>query len=329
MLTNEQLRVLENLAVAYDEWVKVERSVPEGRPWLHWKTVKGYQYLYQKNARAGRTPSLGRRSPETERAYSEYRERMAVRQAAQDRARSITEKIREYARIYRSLRLPMLDPVAGAILRLADVRGLLGDALIVVGTNAIGAYELEAQVRFAGNLDATDDFDLTWTAQEKTALSLTTASKTPILDLLKDADDTFTVNTERTFQARNCNAYEVDILCAPSVMRTYPNAESLRPTELPEQEWLLLGMPITQILCDRNNMAVKVVAPDPRWMALHKLWLADKPARNRNKVRKDRQQGEVLLKAIADHMPHYAIDASFVEQVPTELHQYLPRETRP
>lgn len=322
--SGEQLRVLENLAVAYGGWLETARAVPEGKPWLVWKKVGGYEYLYEKRNRDGTASSLGRRSEETERIHAAYRKRMDQRQEHQERAKSLLRAIAEQARIYRSLKLPMIDPTAGAVLREADIRGMLGANLIVVGTNTMAAYEVEAQTRFASGLDATLDFDLAWSGAT-TQVAVAGEFKAPIMELLKAVDETFVTNTERPFQALNANAYEVEILCAPSVFGHYPPTETLRPTPLPEQEWLLRGRPVNQVVCDRTSMPVRIVAPDPRWMALHKLWLSDKPLRNRKKTQKDRGQGEALLKAISHHMPHYNLDEDFRKEVPHELQPYLPR----
>src|SRR3546814_2434116 len=66
--------------------------------------------------------------------------------------------------------------------------------------------------------------------------------------MLKAVDPTFTVNTERTFQARNAKAYEVEILVAPSRAQTMARTDRPRPVPLPEQEWLLVGQPVDQVV---------------------------------------------------------------------------------
>jgi hypothetical protein len=50
---------------------------------------------------------------------------------------------------------------------------------------------------------------------------------------------------------------------------------------------------------------------DPRWMDLHKLWLADKPQRNVRTKDKDRRQGEALLDIILTAIPFYPRHADF------------------
>src|SRR3546814_3117707 len=59
-----------------------------------------------------------------------------------------------------------------------------------------------------------------------------------VWDLLKAVDATFTVNTERSFQARNAKAYEVEILAAPSRAANMARTDRPQPIPLPEQEWL-------------------------------------------------------------------------------------------
>ena len=51
-------------------------------------------------------------------------------------------------------------------------------------------------------------------------------------------------------------------------------------TSLVEQEWLLKGQPVSVVVATIKGRACPFYVPDPRWMALHKLWLAEKPERN-------------------------------------------------
>src|SRR3546814_15924541 len=79
--------------------------------------------------------------------------------------RSLRGALAESAALYRALRLPLLSTDAGPILRECDKRQLLGSHLLVVGTNAIAAYMVEAN----GSIplpDETEDFDLAWVAEK-------------------------------------------------------------------------------------------------------------------------------------------------------------------
>lgn len=174
------------------------------------------------------------------------------------------------------------------------------------------AYSLEAVEIIAEAPDETEDFDLAWVADRQSDDALLWAA-------LKAVDPTFTVNTEREFQARNSNAYEVELLIAPSRKETLGRLDKPHPIPLPEQEWLLLGKPVDQVVVCRDGTAARLVVPDPRWFALHKLWLGNQAKRNPLKRRKDLRQGMAVLDAVAEAMPQYPVDGEFENAIPEEL----------
>lgn len=316
---DEQSRVLVNLRQHYEVWCEAERGLRlTGDSYLVWRRRGETDYLYTADTR-GQGSSLGKRSPETEALYEE-------RQALTRRVKESTASLQLSARLYRALRMGEISSPAAAVLREADVRGMLGTSLLVVGTNAMAAYEAEAAVRFAIGMDATDDFDLAWAGQS-TSLAVKGESSQPqtLFGLLKDLDSTYTINTERSFQARNSKAFEVELLLAPSMVKVFPANEKMSPIPLPEQEWLLLGTPVNQVVAARDFSAARIIAPDPRWMALHKLWLGDQKKRARTKVGKDKRQGAALLQVTSTHMPHYPLDDAFRDQLPIELRPYFDR----
>lgn len=316
----DQYRAAENLAMAYDAWADNERVWREHHDRLDWVTRKGNEYLYRIIDRDGNATSLGPRSEELERFKAEYDETRGQAKAARA---TLKEAVQVSSRIARATRLPGLDETAGKILVEADLRGLLGTAVITVGTNAAICYAYAAGTTLPPDLQATKDFDLAWSGTKET-LAVVDLSDRPILNLLKSVDSTFTVNTERPFQARNRHAYEVELLAAPSVKHTIPGADGLKPVgEMIEQEWLLLGKTVRQIVRTDGAWACPIVAPDPRWFALHKSWLSRKPERNPNKIRKDGEQGRLIWKMSKDGLfPFHRIDRKFLDTIPQELAEF-------
>jgi hypothetical protein len=309
--TDEQSRALINLEQRYSVWIEVERALAALPYDLRRKTVGGHDYLYEITGRDGNGRSLGRWSDEHAARFAAYREEKALLKDRRDSARASLD---ESGRLARALRTPMLAADAGPLLREADRRAILGSGLLVVGTNAMPAYALEANAGFRGVPAETLDLDLAWTAVTEVD------PEQSLWPLLKAVDPTFTVNTERTFQARNAKAYEVEILVAPSLAATMPRTDRPRPVPLPEQEWLLLGRPVDRVVPCRDATAARIVAPDPRWFALHKLWLADQPKRNPLKRSKDRAQGGALLAAAAGGaFALHPLDAAFEKVIPAEL----------
>jgi hypothetical protein len=314
--SDEQARTLINLRQRYEVWIEAERSLAALPYDLRRKQVSGHSYLYLINDRSGNGKSLGPWSDEQAERLETYR---AQKEDAKVRREGSRAALDESARLARALRLPMIANDAGPILREADRRRLLGGALLVVGTNTMAAYALEAGGFIRELPDETADFDFAWTETRASE------GEQVLWQLLKAVDPTFTVNTERTFQARNAKAYEVEVLVAPSRASTLARTDRPRPVALPEQEWLLLGRPVDQVVICRDGSPARIVAPDPRWFALQKLWMADQGKRNPLKRAKDRKQGMLLLDAVAEAMPHYPLDDAFEAMLPGELAPHFVR----
>lgn len=308
----EQERALINMRQRYDAWIEAERELYAMPYDLRRKRVGEYEYLYEIFDRSGNGTSLGAWDGEKQGQLEAYK---AEKSALKERRDGARDALGESSRIARALRLPLLSADAGPILREADRRSLLGSHLLVVGTNAMAAYALEAAGTFRDVPDETEDFDLAWTADEP-------EDGTQLWDMLKAVDPTFTINTEREFQARNAKAYEVELLVAPSRVATLAGKDRPRPVPLPEQEWLLPGRRVDQVVPCRDGSPARIVAPDPRWFALHKLWLGAQAKRNPLKRRKDTVQGTALLNAVAEAMPHYSLGHEFVKSLPDELMPY-------
>lgn len=273
------------------------------------KTVAGREYLYEIHDRGGNGTSLGRWSDELGKHFAAYHK---TKSDAKARREATAAVLAETCRLYRALRLPLLASPAGAILREADRRGLLGKSIMLVGTNVLPAYAVEAGA-FLDAPDETYDFDMAWSGNAQ-------ASGQPeVWPMLKAVDATYTINGEKPFQARNAAAYEVELLAAPSRMSSMARRDQPRPVERPEQEWLLEGTPVDRIVATRDNLPARIVAPDPRWFALQKLWLSERDQRNPLKRPKDLKQGLALLDAVHLAMPHYPLDDIFETSLPDEL----------
>lgn len=80
------------------------------------------------------------------------------------------------------------------------------------------------------------------------------------------------------------------------------------------------GRPVAFVVATVRRRSCPVYVPDPRWMALLKLWLSTKPQRSEAKKPKDKRQGEVLLDACRFFLrDNYPMDLDFVLDLPGEL----------
>ncbi len=308
--SDDQARALINLEQRYGVWMAAEQTLRELPYDLRRKTVGGREYLYEIHDRGGNGRSLGPLSAENLTRFTAYHQLKTATKARRDGSRDALD---ESGRLCRALRVPMLAEAAGAILREADRRRLLGGHVLVVGTNAMPAYALEAGGFLRDAPGETDDLDMAWSAREA-------GDGVQILwDMLKSVDPTYTVKMERTFQARNAKAYEVEVVVAPSRAVTLSPSDKPSPLPLPEQEWLLNGRYVDRVVVCRDGSPARIVGPDPRWFALHKLWMSGQAKRNPLKRLKDSKQGLALLDAVAQVMPQYPLDAAFEQALPQDL----------
>lgn len=303
--TLEQSRAAANLGQAYTAWIDAERATQQSR--VRWKTVAGRDYLYRLPRGRDTGTSLGLRSVETEAVFDEA-------QRSEAAARNGEKRLLVLGRIYKATRLPMIAPFAGEVLRVLDRRGLLGRALLVVGSVAMPAYELEAGLAVDPALQATEDFDLSWAG----------AAMNPpprLLDILREADPSWTVSMERSFQALNRDLELIDVLVAPSRQGDYPaaRASAWQAVVLDGQEDLLGGRYVEQVVTDLRGRPARIVAPDPRRFALHKWLLGNSPERSAGKRHKDTAQAEQVMDCIEQGMPHYPMDDAFVATLSTRL----------
>ena len=322
--SDEQTRLLANLAQMYEAWMDAERTLGILPYNMTWKHTAGRDYLCRILDRKGNATGMGPRSERTEAIFADYKERKTAAEA--NRAGAAT-KLDESTRLYRALRLPMIPAEAAAILREADRRALLGSHLLAIGTNAVPAYSIEAVGRIVDAPDETQNFDMTWIAIDGDPHA------SPVWAMLKSVDPTYTVNTERPFQARNARAFEFELLTAPSTLSGMGRRDQPRPTALPEQEWLLKGRPVSHVVVARDLSPARLVVPDPRWFALQKLWLSEQEKRDPLKRGKDNRQGLAVLDAVNETMPQYPLDAAFEAEIPDELRpcyeRWKSREGRP
>jgi hypothetical protein len=320
-LTDEQLRALANAAQLYEVWKDVMVRLSRLPGGMYWRVIRSKEYLYQyatTPAGTQQTKSLGPKKPETEESYEEFKK---TKQDLEERRAGVEKRFAEFAPAWRALRLPAIDRTAGSILRAFDLTGFVGKSLLVIGTYALKAFEVEAATSFSTGMDATEDLDFALFVDERTA-----DPDVPrrLLLTLKQVDSTFVVNVASAKTAVNKNGYKIDLLANKAAEDKLSGARPWKPEVLEGQEWLLLGKPVSVVLIDFDGWPAAIAAPDPRYFALQKLWLSKRRDRPAIKRAKDKSQGEALLRTVSEHMPHYPLDERFVAGLPPPLKEHVP-----
>lgn len=236
----------------------------------------------------GHVHSLGRRSPETEKLYREFTTDKRSVKAALGETQAELQRRARFCVAAAVNRVPKLT--ARIVRRLDDLK-LLGDHLVILGSNAIFAYEMMAGVHFKTGLLQTDDLDTL--LEENPPLEIAgTVSRLGLLGILKKVDKTFDISPERRFRAVNSKTFMVDLIKPPVGKRSkIGNGRDLVAPAIQGLDWLGAAPKMSQIVIAEDGLPVRFVVPDPRVFALHKLWLSLQPDRSPLKRKRDFRQG--------------------------------------
>ncbi len=291
--------------------------------WLH---RSGRDYLHRKIGTRER--SLGPRSSETEASYEAF---LSGRERARDEATRLASEVDRRARIVRAMGLGRVPTLTARILRKLDEHDLQGPHLLVVGTNALYAYEAAAGVHIASDLLATGDVDLLWDARQRLSLVVPEARRQGVLGLLRQVDQSFRPGGGDDYRASNADGFWVDLIRPED--RTFRAGRGR--TRVGEQEDDLYGAPIAGLqwlvsapryeatAIAEDGRPVRIVTVDPRAFALHKRWVAEQPERERIKVPRDRGQAAVALEIAVEYLG-LQLDDVFLRGLPGALVRQQP-----
>jgi hypothetical protein len=327
-LSNDQRRQLIDTQQVYEAW----RAANADRKHrfagsMRWAERNAKQYLLRKTGKT--ETSLGLRSRETEAAYDAFARGRAENN---DRLAGLTRRIDEFAPVNVAMGLGRVPPIAARILRACDERGLLGEHLIVVGTNAMFAYEVLAGVQIESGLIATGDIDLLYDARRHISLAITGLGTEGLIGLLKKIDRSFAPAKPRGFRAINRDGYLVDLI-RPEAKDVFRDALPKALSDLPEDlegaaifglGWLINSPRVEAVVVDERGYPARLVAIDPRAFALHKAWMSGREDRDPVKAVRDLQQA----KAAADIATRYlrrSFDSPDLSALPKMLRENAPR----
>lgn len=287
-LSLEQRRQLVDAQQLFSGWrpPTIELATMGG---LYWNTSHGRRYLYEK--REGKLRSLGRETPALIKRKVAHDQRSKELRA---RLRPLNKRVEAMAPVNRAIGIARLPTIAAKILRELDSEGLLGSHLLVAGTNALYAYEIAGGVRVGGEHVATGDADLLWDTRQSLLLSATgVVRRQGLMSILRRVDSSFA--TSYGFNAQNSRGYIVDLIIPESddFAQMRPNAD-VEAQPIAGVEWLISSPQFEQVVVAEDGKPVRMVVPEPRTFALHKLWVSGRSDRNPIKKAKDRAHAAIV-----------------------------------
>jgi len=315
-----QQRTLNQAVAAYQAYLEAQEA---GRPLkggMHWKKIKGREYLYKYRDRYGHGQSLGPRSPHTERLWAEFgRQRREMTALLGARRQQLAEAAR-FCRAALIHRVP--EPVVRILRRLAP-GDLTSAPLLVIDTHALHALEFAAGV-FIGTPPDSPLFS--GAAQGLTLAAAAMALPDTFLRLLRRADRSYSYENlpGDGLAAVNQQGFRVRLLRPPTarspdrlMVRDAPGVTA--PAASGDLAALMGAPKFSQVVIGRRGDPVTMVVPDPRALARHKLWLSQQEDREPFKQTRDRCQASALAELILRYLPQYHFFSAELQRFPPEV----------
>jgi hypothetical protein len=302
-LSGDQRRTYIDTTQAYETYREACDDARDYAGTMHWRTVGGQEYLYHRFTRRAR--SLGPRNAETEAQYREFTEGKVT---ATERVAALKERLKVQGAMARATRIDRVPPIAAKLLQAVNDESALKDKVMVVGTNALWAYEALAGVQFETDVVATKDMDIMWDAGFGIELAGPLAGK-GLMGFLKGIDRTFQRQRRMRFRATNNDGYAVDLL-APErrgerQLRLVANKEELVAQQIWALNELLETPPVTQVVIGHlGHVVTEMRVPDPRAFVRHKLGLSRRTDRG-GKQQRDAMMAEAVARVVLEHLPQF------------------------
>jgi len=318
-MNDDQRRIYIDAAQLHEAYLDAFSKSGAYRGGMHWKKSKGKEYLFRSLDRYGYGRSLGVRSNETERIYSNFHDNKKQISA---RLKRLKEKLKEQARFCKAARIGRVPRIVTAILRILEQHQLLGRNLQIVGTNALYAYEAHAGVFLERGLLATQDMDV---RAKLRFFATDEVDNRGLIDLLQKADRSFDLLGKKSFRAVNQAGYMVDLIKPEpkSVLikesRQVGGTGDLMAAEIKNLQWLVSAPKFEQIVIGEDGFPATMVVPDPRAFAVHKLWVSNQTDRDAVKKKRDQSQALAVCKLILQYMPEFEIRKKDLRMFPKSI----------
>jgi hypothetical protein len=309
-LNEAQRRQLLDAEAVFDALENAEAEALRHRGFMFWREMNGRNYLVRSTP-DGRQKGLGVESETTRRAFEAFTARKA---AVEARLKDLRDQTVMMQRLNRALRVGRTPDIVIEVLNtLAKAR--LASHFLLVGTNALYAYETAAGVRLPNDVLATRDADFLYDTRSRAEFVQIMAERgSSFLDLLRKVDKTFERHPTDNHTAVNSRGYEIDLLrrFPPPEMESTehplpmtPHEDDLWAVRAPTGNKLLAAKVFTQVVVGTSGQVARMRTVHPLAFARIKRQLSQDPQREALKAPKDAAQAELIEALVARYLPQW------------------------
>lgn len=313
-LSEEQRRQIIDAEALQQALEAAEDEAWKHRGSMFWREQAGRSYLIRLWPDS-RQSSLGPRSPELEQTCTRFTERKSQ---VEERLKNLRSQAQTMERVNRALRVGRAPDVVVEVLR-SMRKARVARHFMLVGTNALYAYETAAGVRFPHEVLATRDADFLFDTRHRAEfVEVMQSRKMSFLDLLRKADSSFERHPTDNSSAVNARGYAIEVIRRFPPPELEPTEHPLRMTDDEGDLWpvrasmgeKLLSVPkFTQVIMATSGAMATVTTVHPLAFARIKRQLAKDRQRDRLKASKDALQADMVEHLVDAYLPHLRDDA--------------------
>ena len=271
---------------------------------MYWRESGGRQYLTKKSSRHSKVTSLGAKSPETEKIYQDF---TAHKHALKEELKALKEKVEKNRKLNK---IELLGRAPSALIEIYQKINELGldEKMLLIGTNALYAYEAYCGVFVDEGQLATDDIDLL--NKQNKELSVVFDEVLPegkLTQLLKLIDKSFEADESVPYRFRNKEGVLLEVITPVQCKDAYGNQTASRFTDVLEltmegMQWLENSRIFKSMVVGSNGKCAMVSTIHPLEFAVYKNWLSLQPDREVIKKNRDYQQAQLVTQLIQEYM---------------------------
>lgn len=314
--TASQRKQLINTKQLYEHYIRQKnRYYRDFNLSMFWKKSGGKEYLTKQNSITKKTSSLGVRTTETEKIHSDFISHKDALKTELSELEARMEKMRKLNKI------ELLGRAPASLIRIYRKINELGlnSKIILIGTNALYAYESHCGVFVAEEQLATDDIDLL--NKKSKELSLVFTEVLPggkLSELLRLIDPSFIQDSDIPYRFRNKEGMLIELISPISQkmsFQTYrkdPLFTDIIDLEMEGMQWLENSRIFESMVIDETGAFAIIPTIHPLEFAVYKHWLSSRHDREILKKQRDFEQSRLVTQLIRDYMVDIDTDAELV-----------------
>jgi hypothetical protein len=268
---------------------------------MYWRQSKGKEYLTKKRSLSNKVTSLGVKSSETIKIYEDF---LLHKKALKHELTLLEEKLEKIRKLNK---IEFLTRVPSALVEIYQkINELkLDDKMILIGTNALYAYEAHCSLFVEEEQLATEDIDVL--AKESKDLSVVFREVLPqgkLTSLIKLIDKSFEQDRKIPYRFRNKKGVLLEVISPTNSKKVMKNSDfmDILNLEMEGMQWLENSRIFKSMVIGEDGKCAVLSTIHPLEYAVYKNWLSKQLDRNIHKKNRDYEQSKLVTELIKNYM---------------------------